>query len=188
MNKHQKERSREIRDIMRTDVWHKMTYKEARRKWRSGIRAFRCGDTHIWKSYNLAHLGFSRSKMREVGQAYYKIYEYCLRNGLRFTCEYEPYFDSYQLRFKGGYLQGRPMYTSGHAVSRDSIMRYAGSVVDIADYILKEVEHQLTNSGFVFTESKPSLKSLYPRMVIPPFEPRSVEAVFGGLVAKELTR
>jgi hypothetical protein len=184
MNKYQKERSREIRDIMRTDVWDKMTYKEARRQWRSGIRAFRCGDTHIWKSYNLAHLGFSRSKMREVGQAYYKIYEYCVRNGLTFTCEYEPFFDSYQFRFKGGYLQGRPMYASGHAIARDRIMRYGGSVVDIADWILKELDRQLTNSGFIAPEHGNSLKSLYPRMIVHPFEPRSVEVVFGGIVAR----
>lgn len=186
MNKHQKEKSREIRDIIRTDVLHEMSYKEAKRQWRNGIRAFRCGDTYIWKSYNLAHLGFSRSKLREVGQAYYKIYEYCSRNGLNFTCEYEPFFDSYQFRFKGGYLHGHPMYASGHAISRYSITRYAGHVSDIADRILDELDRQLRNSGFVFSDSKPSLKSIYPKMIIHPFEPRSVEAVFGGIVEKEL--
>jgi hypothetical protein len=41
MNKYQKEKSREIRDIMRTDPWRKMSYKEAKRKWRNGIRVLR---------------------------------------------------------------------------------------------------------------------------------------------------
>ena len=34
MNKYQKQKSREIKALMRSDKWGRMTYKEARRKWR----------------------------------------------------------------------------------------------------------------------------------------------------------
>lgn len=43
MNKYQKEKSHEIRDIMRADKFGRTTYKEAKRKWRKGIRAFPIG-------------------------------------------------------------------------------------------------------------------------------------------------
>ena len=39
MNKYQKEKSREIRDIMRYARVGQMTYKEAKREWRKGMRA-----------------------------------------------------------------------------------------------------------------------------------------------------
>ena len=94
MNKYQKEKSREIRDIMRADYLyplHRYTYKEAKKRWRKGIRAFRVGDMWMWKAADMGRLGFNRAKLREVGQAYYKISEFCIRNGYTLDCRYDSY-------------------------------------------------------------------------------------------------
>lgn len=40
MNKYQKEKSRQIKDIMRADPGHRMSYKEAKRIWRKVARSF----------------------------------------------------------------------------------------------------------------------------------------------------
>lgn len=144
MNKYQKERSREIRDIMRTDLFGRMTYKEAKRKWRKGIRAFRVGDTHIWEAFDLARLGFSRSKMREVGQAYHKIAECCAKNELKFHCSYAHHFlDEYILDFRGtDYNTGR-QFGITHRVSSGVLRQERCSLAFLAEHIIEEVDCQL---------------------------------------------
>lgn len=151
MNKYQKEKSREIRDIMRSDPWGRMTYKEAKRKWRKGIRAFRIGDMqslHALKAVDLAHLGFTRSKLREVGQAYHNIIKYCAKRELAFDCCYEPRSDYYWLKFKGRSWDGR-MCEVRTSVTADSLRQYAGSVVDIAEHVLSEVDERFKKLDFV---------------------------------------
>lgn len=181
MNRYQKEKSREIRDIMRTDKWGRMTYKEAKRKWRKGIRAFRIGDSYIWKAADLSHLGLSRSRLTELGRAYGKIMKYANERGLIFTCEYEPFFDSYQLRFKGT-MNGR-RYGISHSVTGCVLRLYGGPFTDIADRVRDEVNHKLQEFHFPsVAKPVPEIESLYPRMTIHPWEPMSVEEVLSKLV------
>lgn len=193
MNKYQKEKSREIRDIMRSDRWGRMTYKEAKRKWRNGIRAFRVGDTRIWKAANLGHLGFSRDKMREVGQAYYKISNFCICNGYTLDCRYESCFGAYLLKFTGWLPDGRK-YSMGHSVTSDVLRHCRGSLMDIAEYILNTVDREFTKLGYIprrttIADMHPPIlrrpESLEPRMTLHPWDCRSPEAVFGKIIVKE---
>ena len=142
MNKYEKERSREIRDIMRSDRFNRTTYKEAKRKWRKGIRAFRIGDMYAWKAVDIAHLGFSRNKLREVGQAYYKIVEYCALRGLIFDCRYEPYFDCYEMSFRGHTPDGR-RFGCRQSVTGVLLRHHSGSVLDITNRVLEMVNDEL---------------------------------------------
>jgi hypothetical protein len=186
MNKHQKEKSREIRDIMRSDRWGRMTYKEAKRKWRSGIRAFRIGDMqvlHAWKAADLTHLGFSRNKLREVGQAYHKIIKYCAKRELAFDCRYEPRSDYYWLKFKGRSWDGR-MCGVYKSVTADSLRRYAGSVFDIVEHVLSEVDEEFKKFDFV-PPAPAKVEPVYLPMTFLPHDSRSPEDVFGKLIEKE---
>lgn len=188
MNKYQKEKSREIRDIMRSDPWRKMTYKEAKRKWRKGIRAFRIGDMqalHAWKSANLAHLGFSRSKLREVGQACHKIIKYCAIRGLAFTCDYKYYLDYYELSFKGKSFDER-WYRVNQSVTGTLLRNCNVSLVDLTDHILEKVNVQLREFTLPsMLKAKSSAESLYPRMILHDWKIMNPEAVFGKIVVKE---
>ena len=185
MNKHQKEKSREIRDIMRSDKWGRMTYKEARRKWRKGVRAFRIGDTYTWKAADISHLGFSRKQLKEVGKAYHKVLVYCSERSLLFSCYYEACFDSYVLRFSGWSVDGKK-YGISQSITGDLIRQYRGSLMDITERLLETVNDRLrefTLPSVIKTES--SVGSLYPRMTIYPWDARSVENVFSQIIVKE---
>lgn len=185
MNKHQKEKSREIRDIMRSDGFGRMTYKEAKRKWKKGIRAFRIGDMHAWKAADISHLGFSHKQLKEVGKAYYKVLVYCSDRRLLFSCYYESCFDSYVLRFSGLSVDGKK-YGISQSITGDLIRQYRGSLMDITERLLEMVNHRLrefTLPSVVKTDIDE--KSLYPRIVIHPWDARSVENVFSKIIVKE---
>lgn len=191
MNKYQKERSREIRDIMRSDGFGRMTYKEARRKWRAGIRAFRIGDMYAWKAVDLGRFRFSREKLKEVGRAYYKILMYCAERGLTFTCDYKSYYDYYLLSFKGKSFDDM-RYRVDHSVTVD-LIQCATSLVDLTDYILEKVNAELREftlpSVVKFETGSDVLKYnpdiLYPRMTLHPWDCRLVEPVLGKIIVKE---
>lgn len=167
MNKRQKEKSREIRDIMRTDRWRKMTYKEAKRKWRKGVRAFPVGTSHMYESFDLGRLGLSRSKMRELGQAYAKIVEYSVMHGLDFECEYSTTLDQYTLHFKGkNYITGK-CYRFGARIGTTEITQVACSLDSLADYILRQLDHEVEINGI---GPKPEYRYIpvYDSMVLQP--------------------
>lgn len=148
MNRYQKEKSREIRDIMRSDKWGRMTYKEARRKWRSGIRAFLVDSRmNAWVVTKLGHLGMSRSRLRELGQAYRKIIMYCAERNLGVNFYHEPRFDDIVLRFYGWSLTGQK-YSVAHTIRVDQIRQYAGALDSMVDYILGQVNKELQEVCF----------------------------------------
>lgn len=185
MNKYQKEKSREIRDIMRSDGFGRMTYKEAKRKWRNGIRAFRIGDMYAWMAADIAHLGFSRGKLREVGQAYNKVLAYCGERNLGLMCYYVAVSDHYTLRFSGWSADGKK-FAVMHAVSGDTIQHCKGSLLDITHRVLEEVNCRLQE--FIFpsvVKTDLNAESLYPRMTLHPWDLRTPEAVFGKIIVKE---
>lgn len=172
MNKHQKEKSREIRDIMRSDGFGRMTYKEARRKWRAGIRAFRIGDMYAWKEADLAHLGFNRKKLQEVGKAFHKVLTYCGERNLAFDCFYESKVDAYTLRFTGRSVEGE-RFGIMQVVSGDKLRYYKGSLLDITHRVLDEVECR--RKEFIVPKE----------VVMANLDDRSVEDVFSKIIVKE---
>lgn len=183
MNRHQKEKSREIKDIMRTDVWRKMSYKEAKRKWKSGIRAFRVGDAYIWKAANLAGLGYTREQMRDLGQAYKKVIDYAVDRDLRFDCYYDSSTNAYTLRFKG--VNGRGIhYGISYTVSSYELCQMRGSLEQLTHHILDEVNCQLQEFMFppVVKKETISVEDLWPRIFIPddPHALKPIEPVLGG--------
>jgi hypothetical protein len=187
MNKYQKEKSREIRDIMRANPWRKMSYKEAKRQWRKGIRAFRVGEPRMngWLTGDLAHLGFSRSKMRELGEAYYKILRYCGERNLGFSCRYEYWADSYMLRFNGWSVDGK-QYCVRHAVSGTLLRQYRGSLMNIVHRVLDETNCRLQE--FIFPSViKPSDMGLDldHKMLFSDAEIMSRDAVLAKINVKE---
>lgn len=148
MNKYQKEISREIKDIMRSDHWHKMTYKEARRKWRSGIRAFLVDNhTDSWVAGNFHHLGLSRSRLRELGRAYRKIIMYCAERNLHVHFYHDPPLDYMTIRFSGWSLSGQK-YSIAHNIHGVQIRQFAGSLEYITNYILEKVNNELRECCF----------------------------------------
>lgn len=203
MNKYQKVRSREIKDIIRADhyegapvspwMFGRMSYKQARREWKRGIRAFRVGNTCVWKAIDMGRLGFDRAKLREVGQAYYKISEFRIYNGYTFDCRYDSYLDVYLLKFTGWLPDGQK-YSMGSSVTSDLLRHYRGSLVDIAEHIIDTVDREFTKRGYIphrttIAKMYPTIirkpESLEPRMTLRPWDCRSPEAVFGKIVVKE---
>lgn len=167
MNKYQKEKSREIRDIMRTDKWGKMTYKEARRKWRNGIRAFPVGAASLYESFDLGRLGLSRNKMRELGQAYSDIATYSAMHGLNFRCYLDSHFDQYILRFTGRNYNTGKSYGFSASVTSDLIRQSTCSLVFLAKYILEQLDHEVKTHGIGI---KPEYRYIpvYDSMVLQP--------------------
>ena len=167
MNKYRKEKSREIRDIMRTDPWRRMSYKEAKRKWRKGIRAFPVGAARLYKSFDLCRLGLSRSKIREFGQAYTDIVKYSTAHGLDFRLEYETHFDTYVFYFTGmNYITGK-RYGFRGSIASDVIRQSTCSFAFLAKYILEQLDHEVKTKGIGF---KPEYKyiPIWDNMVLQP--------------------
>lgn len=183
MNKYQKEKSREIRDIMRTDPWRRMTYKEAKRKWRKGIRAFKVGDA--WIAKDLARYGLSRRQIMEIGRVWYKFLKYCAARNLGFTCQNQPYLHCLELRFNGWSADNKK-YSISYKVSYFDIRQYRGNIMEFVDYILYEVNRRVQE--FVFPSTiKPSPMSLDldRRMLFSDAKLMRPEAVFGKIVTRE---
>lgn len=184
MNKRQKEKSREIRDIMRTDKWGRMTYKEAKRKWRKGIRAFKIGDE--WVSEDLARFGFTRSKLMEAGRAYHEILKYCGERNLDFRCRHIHPTDSYELTFYGRSAYGK-RYCVSYSVTGDSLCYCRGSFIDFVRHVLDEVNRRLQEFVFPSVIKQPSFDIWegHPKIIIHDWKPLNPEAVFAKIVVKE---
>lgn len=146
MNRHQKQKSREIKDIMRTDVWRKMSYKEAKRKWKAGIRAFPIGPNQTWLTFYLARLGFDRERLRELGQAVYMLISYASGKGMELTVEYWPSTDSYYLKFRGKDISGKPFGTAIF-VTASLLRQCAGPLQDIVRHVVRYTDREIEALG-----------------------------------------
>lgn len=188
MNQYQKQKSREIRDIMRTDKWGQMTYKDAARKWRKGIRAFKIGEMHAWKTLDCSKLGFSREQLKEAGQEYYRLLRYCAERNLTLDCRYDSFVDHYELRFTGRSADGK-RYGIQHSVTGILLQQYVGPLSNITDRVLEQINTELQEFHFPSPMTTGArIESLYPRMMIHPWEPRDVEDAIGGLIRSEQRR
>ena len=193
MNKYQKARSREIKDIIRADPYEgapvspwrfgRMSYKQARREWKRGIRAFRVGNTWVWKAADMGHLGFDREKLREVGQAYYKIYEFAIRNSYTLDCRYDSYFDACLLKFSGWLPDGQK-YSTGASLTSDLLRHYRGSLVDIAENIINAVDREFTKRGYIARRT--TIAEMYPPIFRKPGSFPSEEQIHGGFTTRYL--
>lgn len=183
MNKYQKAKSREIWDIMRADVQHWVTYKEAKRKWRSGIRAFLVDDSmNAWVSAELGHLGMSRARLHELGQAYRKILMYCTERNLHVRFFHESRYDEVVLRFSGWSLAGTK-YSVACRVSGAQLRQYANSLDGVVDHILERVNNQLRNYCFPpVIKPGTDLNTVYSRATLYPWDCRLVEPVLGKVI------
>ena len=166
MNRRDKEKSREIRDIMRTDKWGRMTYKQAHSKWKKGIRAFRVGDNGRWIAFNGGRYGFSREQLRELGRGYFRIAKYAKERHMTLEWEYNSFWNFVVLYASGrtftgerfGYRQVIDIYDLRH--SRCSFEYLANHIID-------NMDRELNKYGF------------YP----PKYE--RLEPILGGLVFRK---
>lgn len=169
MNKYRKRTSREIRDIMRSDKWGRMSYKEARRKWKNGIRAFRVGDRLVWKAADLGRLGFSRARMRELGQAYSKIEQFCIVNGVKLDCYAERETPVYCLEFRFTDQDTGARYKYVHAIDLTVMTRSSCPLIYLAEYIIGDFKDELERLGVKHTV-KLDPWSMWPPVLIAPFD------------------
>lgn len=114
MNKHQKQKSREIKDIMRTDVWRKMSYKEAKRKWKNGMRALPI-------------------TVIAAGAA---------RRGVRSEITYIPILDAHEVRFVG-YTGTGGRFGCSVKIDNRVLRDHYGSRTDIAMKILNYLDREM---------------------------------------------
>lgn len=147
MNKYNRQRSKEIKDIMRADRFGKMGYKQARREWRKGIRAFPVGDSGEWLSFDCSRLNFSRKQLQEVGQAYSMIARYAAERHLETTWEFDPFADGYVLRLTGRAYTGQ-RFGFSYAFSMYHLQQCRGPLTGIANYAIRRIDQELHRRGF----------------------------------------
>lgn len=124
MNKYQKAKSREIRDIMRK--LRKVTYKEAKRRWKDGFRALPTGVID-----------------REAS-----------KRGVIFTYRYAPRWDAYDVRFRKKLSAGTEFEFSVE-VSVEAVRSYRGNRVDLVNAIMRELDAGMRSLGVDIPENCP---------------------------------
>ena len=107
MNKHDKQKSSEIRAIMRTDKWGRMTYKEARRKWRKGTRVVWFSPDGPWMAFNNIDMSLSNRAMKNFAIIYLVVVKYANRRFLEVGLNHDPTLNAIGLRFSGIEPNGR---------------------------------------------------------------------------------
>lgn len=182
MNRHQKQKSREIKDIMRTDVWRKMSYKEAKRQWKKGIRAFPVGYIFPkWVKFDVARLGFDRERLRELGQAIFMLIVHAESKNMTLTVEYEPFFNSYKLRFEGKSIEGKPFGYS-NAVTVDLLRECICPLTTIAKCIAQDMDYGIEKLGVT-----PTPKGFATYVKVPFPKDAVLEPCVGDFIGRELS-
>lgn len=147
MNKYDRQRSKEIKDIIRTDQFGKMDYKQARRKWKNGVRAFPVGDSGQWLAFDCSKFNFSRKQLQEVGQAYYMIARYAAERHLETNWEFYPFADGYVLYIRGRTYTGQ-RFGFQHVLSTYHLQQCRGPLAGLANYIIRKLDRELHRQGF----------------------------------------
>lgn len=171
MNRHQKQKSREIKDIMRADKFGRRTYKEAKRAWKTGIRAFPIGPNQSWRTFHLARLRFNRERLRELGQAVYMLMSYATGKGMEFTCEYWPWCDSYRLKFSGKDISGKS-FCGSTQVGIIMLRQFAGPLQNLASFVAKNTDCEIKSLGVTPVRGKYAMVEIpNDRLALTPVEP-----------------
>lgn len=100
MNKHHRNQHLAIRNIQRTNRFGRMTYREARRKYKAGYRAIPVGRgcCTTWLLLNFGADDLTLAQVRKLGEEYTLIAEHAERAGFKATMRYD--FDMHCLMFK----------------------------------------------------------------------------------------
>lgn len=111
MNKHRRNRHLAIRNIQRTDRFGRMTYREARRKYKAGYRAIPVGKGYFtsWFLLNFGSDELSLAQARKLGQEYTLISEHAESAQFKATMRYdvEMHWLRFQYRGSGNVWQFR---------------------------------------------------------------------------------
>ena len=116
MNRVQKEKSREIRDIMRTDKWGRMTYKQAKRKWKNGFRAL----------------------------PLYAISREASKRGVRTQIRYNSLVDTHECEFTG-YTGTGGRFRCCVSVAGIMVRDFRGSRTDLTQIVLDRLDREIRN-------------------------------------------
>lgn len=181
MNRYRKVISREIKDIMRTDKWGRMTYKEAKRKWKAGIRAFPIGPDQRWVEFEVGRLGFNRDRLRELGQAVYMLISYASGKGMKLTVEYWPSTDAYYLKFRGKDISGKPFGTAIF-VTATLLRQCEVSLLDVVRHVVKYTDREIEALGVT-----PAPKGFITYVKVPMLKDDVLEPYAGDLIERELS-
>lgn len=114
MNKYQKEKSREIRDIMRAYKFGKMTYKQAKHKWNEGFRAL--------PLYAITHEASKR--------------------GVRTQIRYIPSIDEHECEFTG-YTGTGGRFRCGVSVTGIMVRDFRGDRADLVPIVIDRLDREI---------------------------------------------
>lgn len=100
MNKYHRNRHLAIRNIQRTDPFGRMSYREARRKYKAGYRAVPVGNGYFtrWSMLNFGTDGLTLAQSRKLGEEYTTISEHAESAQFKATMRYD--VDMHCLGFK----------------------------------------------------------------------------------------
>lgn len=147
MNKFNKEKSSEIRDIMRTDNWGRMTYKGARRKWRKGTRVVWFSPKGPFMAFDNDRLCLSRKKLREFALVHVKILKYANERCLEVEWEHVPFYHALVLRVSGRAFNGK-RFGYRQLIDIFDFRLSNCSCEDLANRIIDNLDRELNRNGF----------------------------------------
>ena len=103
MNKYHRNRHLAIRNIQRTDPFGKMSYREARRKYKSGYRAVPVGSghSHRWFLLNFGTDKFTLAQSRKLGEEYTTISEHAESAQFKATMRYDVKMHCLGFKYRG---------------------------------------------------------------------------------------
>lgn len=147
MNKHNKQKSREIRAIMRTDKWGRMTYREARRKWKNGTRVVWFSPNGPFMALDNNRLCLSYTKLREFARVHTEILKYANERYLEVEWEHESFSTMLVLRVSGRAFNGKRF---GYRQLVDIFdFRLSKCPPEyLASMIIDKLDHELHECGF----------------------------------------
>ena len=147
MNKHNKQKSREIRAIMRTDKRRRMTYKEARSKWRKGSRVIWFSPSGPWMDFDNSKLSLSYQAMKRFAVVYREVLKYANERCIELTYEHSHFTDAIKLRLSGHAFNGKRF--GGYILVRTRDLTYFCDEPEVlAKYLIENFDRSLYNNGF----------------------------------------
>lgn len=165
MNKPQRIRSREVKAIMNADKWGKLTYKEAKRKWKKNIRAFPVGLTTEWVVSDLSHLELSQKRMDELGWAVRHLIYKAEEKHMSLEIVFDYNVRAYRLYFRSDPTVLRNHFGYYNTVSVELIKRCI-SPIAIAGYIVTDMENELAKLPFDTTAKIETSRIVFERTFI----------------------
>lgn len=118
MNKHRKTISREIKDIMLTDKFGRMSYKEAKRKWKKGFRSVPINT----------------------------IRDRCHKRGITFYYAYQPGTNMHSMLLTKRLGRDTDLEYRW-IVTNDELLCYRGHRMDIVDATMRELDDYMRDLG-----------------------------------------